>query len=186
VVLQIADEAVDVVGGELQVGLPDELRPPKAVGAVGMTGLSLLGEEEHRLGIFVLHTGHRLLADARNVEFQLARRVRVEPHPDLVRRRLDFGVSCAGVQKARQPGDIRLGQHVRLREDQTIDGVLGNGRPVDELIHHVGVGAEGQHRRHRPDPEPLLIPHAASLQQVVEMLRGVGPEPPLRAFVQDH
>ena len=90
-----------------------------------------------------------------DVQRQLAGRVRVQPHPDLVRGRRDLGVGRAARPAGPRAGDVRLGQHVRLREDQAVDRVVGGRVPVDELIDHVGVGPEGQHGGHRPDGQPF-------------------------------
>ena len=56
ILLQVFDKQFGLFHTELHIVHSGELGPPEAEGAVGMTGLSLGEEEEHRLPVFVLNT----------------------------------------------------------------------------------------------------------------------------------
>jgi hypothetical protein len=183
---KVAHHLADVVGGELQVRVTDELRPSEAVGAVGVTGLPLFGEDQRGFVIFVLHARHRLLVHLRDVELLLTCRVRVELRAYAVRFGLDLGVGRFGLQQIGQPGDVSSGKHVLLREDELVDGVVGRCRPIYEFIHDIGVRPEGQHRRHGADLQPLLVIEPRSLQELVEVLGRVRLEASCASLVQDH
>ncbi len=183
---QVPHQALDVVRGHLQVRLADELRPAEAVCAVRVAGLSLLGEEENGLRVLVLHARHRLAAGPRDVEFHLPRRVRVEPHPHRVRGHLDLPGRRL---RAEQSGDARhifLGEHVLLREHQPVYRVVGDVRPVDQLVDDVRVGAEGQHGRHRPDAQSRLRVELGPLQKIVQVFGRVGPESSRTGLCKGH
>ena len=124
VLAEVGDQRADIIGGHLQLGLVHELRPPEAVGAVGVAGLALPGEEQHRLRVLVLQPRQRPAVQAGRVQQQLPGRMRVEPHPDLMRgfaqrrlRRLGFDQARpAGARLARaacQAGERRAGRSGR-------------------------------------------------------------------------
>jgi hypothetical protein len=49
-----------------------------------MARLALLGKHQHGLGVFVLDAGQWLLAKVGDIQRELPRGVRVQPHPDVV------------------------------------------------------------------------------------------------------
>jgi len=152
---QVGDQCADVVGSHLQLGLVHELRPAEAVGAVRVAGLALAGEKQHRLRVLVLQARQRPAVQGGRVQQQLARRVGIQPHPYLVRGRAQGALGGAVVDQAREPLYVRLGQHVRLREDEAVDRVVRGRVPVDQVLDHVRVRPERQHGRDRPDRQPL-------------------------------
>jgi len=177
VLAQIGHQRADVVGGHLQVGLVHELGPAEAVAAVRVAGLALPGEEQHGFLVLVLQARQRPALQAGRVQQQLARRMGVEPHPDLVRGGAQPGRGLAAVDHVRESSHVGLGQHVRLREDEPVDRVVGGRVPVDQVLHHVRVRPERKHGRHRPHRQPLLRRQPGPLHQRVQMLGRVGTEP---------
>ena len=143
-----------------------------------MARLALLGEDQDRLGVLVLHAGQRLVGEGRNVQRQLSGRMRVEPHPDRMRGGLDLPFGRAAGQQRRDGLDVLGWQHVSLREDQPVDRVVRRGRPVDQRLHDVVVRPKRQHRGHSPNRQPLRIAQAGPGSQLVQVLRGVCAEPP--------
>ena len=174
---QVGDERVDVVGRHLELGLVDELRPPEAVGAVGVAGLALLGEEQHGLRVLVLEPGEPHAVHVRRVEQQLAGWVGVESHPDLMRGLADLRSRRAAGEQVRDPVHVWRRQHVGLGEDQAVDRVVRCHVPVDELLEHIGVHAEREHRGHCADGEPLGVAEARAPGELVQVPRTVSTEP---------
>jgi hypothetical protein len=171
---EIGHQGADVVGRHLQAGLVHELRPAEAVAAVRVAGLALPREEQHGLGVLVLQAGQWPAVQAGRVQQQLPSRVRVQP--DLVRRGAQPGRGRTAVEQVRDPAHVRLGQHVRLGEDEPVDRVVGSRVPVDEVLDHVRVRPEREHGRHRPYREPFPERQAGPLRQHVQMLRRVSPK----------
>jgi hypothetical protein len=82
-----------------------------------------------------------------------------------------------------QAGDavhVRRVQHRRLREDQAEYRVVGRRVPVDEGVHYVGVGTEGEHHPDGLDGHPLGSAEPGTLHEGIEVLRGEGAEPGAR------
>ncbi|MPN61295.1 hypothetical protein SDC9_209030 [bioreactor metagenome] len=50
---------------------------------------------------------------------------------------------------------MRIGQHAALRKGELEDGIVRHLTPVDELVDHILVDAEGQDRRHHLHLEAL-------------------------------
>ena len=177
---EVAGDPVDVRGGHLQVGLIHELRPAETVRAVRMAGLALLGKHQHGLVVLVLHARQRFLAEIRHVQGELPGGMRVQPHPDLVDGPSQL---CLGRPVGEQAGDavhVRRGQHGCLREDQAEYRVVGRRVPVDEAVHHVGVGTEREHHPDGLDGHPLGSAEPGTLHQGIEVLRGEGAKPAAR------
>ena len=84
----------------------------------------------------------------------------------------------ACVQQRRDLADIRLGQHVGLREDQPVDRVGRRGVPVDEVINDIGVGPERQHGRDRAHRQALCWGQPGSRRELVQVLCRVRVKPP--------
>jgi hypothetical protein len=183
---QVVRHPVDLGGGHLELGLVHELGPPEAVRAVGVAGLSLLGEDQHRLGVLVLNAGQWLIAQVGDVQRQLPGGVRVEPHPDLVRRRLDLRLGRALGQQGGDVLHVGRGEHVSLREHQPVDRVIRRRGPVDELLDDVRVGAERKHRPDGPYRQPVRGAETGPRGQDVEVFRGVRAEPPSRRRCRRH
>ncbi len=141
-----------------------------------MAGLALPREEQHRLRVLVLQTRQRLVVQGRRVEGQLARRMRVEPHPYLVSQAARL-VRSARDERGRQPGHVIGGQHVGLREHEPVDRIIRGTGPVDQLLGHIGVGPERQDRGDSAHGQPDLRGQAGPLGERVQMLGGIGAEP---------
>ena len=176
VLAEIADNPAQVGRGHLEIRLVHELRPAEAVRAVRVAGLALLGEDQDGLRVLVLHPGQRLVVEIWDVERQLPGGMRVQPHPYLMCRGRDFRLGCAAGQERGDPGNVRGGQHVGLREDQAVERVVGGRAPVDEFVDDVGVGPEGQHCPDGPDRQPLGLAQAGPCGQRVQVFRSVGTE----------
>ncbi len=159
---QVGGHPGHVVRGHLQVWLTDELRPAEAVGAVRVAGLPLFREDQDSLRILVLNARKRLVGHGRDVQRELARRVRIQSHPHRPRRGLYVAVGCAAREQARYGPDVLRGQHVGLREDQPVDRIIGSGVPVDQTLHDVLVCPERKYRRDRPDGQPVRLGEAGS------------------------
>ena len=104
VLAEIGDQRADIVGRHLQLRLVHELRPPEAVGAVRVAGLALPREEQHRLRVLVLQPRQRPAVQAGRVQQQLPGRMRVEPHPDLVRGCAQRRLRAPGIRSGRPAG----------------------------------------------------------------------------------
>ena len=153
---QILHELIGVAGGEPQVFDADELRPSEAIGTVGVTGLTLDREEEHRLTIFVLAPQDPLTVDPGHVEQLLTGRVRVHPQADVVHQPLERLALVAPdnhVLEAKQVGAL---EHSGLREGELEDGIVRNVIPVDELAQNVVIDAKWQNAGHRFERHALL------------------------------
>ncbi|MFD9283981.1 hypothetical protein ACFWD7_43250 [Streptomyces mirabilis] len=142
---QIGGCGGDVVGGDAQVGLADELGPAEAVRAVGVADLALAREDQHRLRVLVLEAGEAPPFVHGDVGVELAGGMRVELHPDLVGRAQDVGLRGVLRQQFRHLLEVGLGQHLGLRERQPEDRVVRYGRrtgPVSDprLVGSGGVG----------------------------------------------
>ena len=168
---------LDVVGRHLQVRLVHELRPAEAVRAVRVAGLALPGEEQHGLRVLVLQAGQRPAVQARRVQQQLAGRVRVEPHPDLVRGGAQGRPGRLAADHVRQPLHVGRGQHVGLGENQAVDRVVRGRVPVDQVLDDIGIRPEREHRRHGPYGQPLVRRQAGPLHEHVQVFRRVGMKP---------
>ncbi len=170
---EVADERVGGLRREAQIGIPDELCPAEAVGAVRVTGLPLGREVQHGLLVLVLHALQRILLQPRHVEFLLAGGVRVEGVADRGDTRGAPGLAGVGDQIARL---LLVGpaEHARLREHQLEDRVVRHRRPVDELVEHVLVGPEGEHGGVDGDGLALLLAQAVPPGDGVEMVRPEG------------
>jgi hypothetical protein len=173
---QVGHQRADVVGGHLQLGLVHELRPAEAVAAVRVAGLALPGEEEHGFRVLVLQAGQRPAVQAGRVQQQLAGRMGVEAHPDLVRGGAQPGLGCAAVDHVREPSHVRPGQHVRLGEDEPVDRIIGGGLPVDQVLHHVRVRPERKHGRHRPHRQPFVRRQPGPLHERVQVFHRISAE----------
>ena len=173
---EVVDDPAQVRGGHLEPGLIHELGPPEAVRAVRVAGLALLGEDQDRLRVFVLHSGQRFIVEVGDVQRQLPGGVRVQPHPHIMRGRRDLLVGRATGQQPRDPGDVPGGQHVRLREHEAVDRVVGGHGPVDQFVDDVSVGPEGQYGPDGPDGQAFGLAEAGPGGQGVQVLRVVGTE----------
>ena len=137
------------LGREPQVGVADELGPAEAVGAVGVAGLPVRGEVEHRLAVLVLQARRwQPSGPTGTFERQLLGRVRVELGADVAHQvgQARPGELPAGGDGRERTARARRGQHAVLGEDQLEDRVVGHPRPVDQLVEHVLRDAEGQHQ----------------------------------------
>jgi hypothetical protein len=139
---QILHQCIGVAGGESQVFDTDELRPSKAVGAIGVTGLALDREEQHRLAILVLTPQDPLAVDSGHVEQLLTGRVRVHPHVDVMHQSLERLALYAPDNHVLEPQKIATVEHSGLRKGQLIDRIVGNVVPIDELAQNVFVDSE--------------------------------------------
>jgi hypothetical protein len=178
VLAQVGDELVGLAGRELEVFEPDELRPAEAVRAVGVTGLPLRREEEHRLPVLVLHAGEPGSADARYVQLHLACRMRVHAELDRSRSGAHGLGRCTCAQEGLERVEVFAREHVSLREGQLEHGVVGHPAPVDELLEHVVVDAERQDLGDDTHRVALFGRKPLELWNRVEVLAVVGAELP--------
>ena len=75
---EVGEQAAGLRGGEAQFLGSDELGPAEAEGAVGVTGLSPVGEEQDRLAVLVLDPGERDTAHRRHIGGHLLRRMGIQ------------------------------------------------------------------------------------------------------------
>lgn len=139
---QVGHEALRVRGLEMQLRQVDELRPAEAVGAVGMAGLSLAGEEEDGLLVLVLQAGQLAAVEIGHVVLPLAAGMRVHLEAYAVCRLVDLLLRGAMPQQAVDFGVVARLKHRALREGQLKDRVVGQAAPVDQAAEDVLVGAE--------------------------------------------
>jgi len=177
VLAQVGDQRADIIGRHLQLGLVHELRPPEAVGAVRVAGLALPGEEQHRLRVLVLQPRQRPAVQAGRVQQQLPGRMRVEPHPDLVRGFAQRRLRRLGLDQAGQPAHVWRGQHVRLGKDEPVDRVVRDRIPVDQVVDHIRIRPERQYGGHGPDGQPFIRRQPGSRREHVQVFRRVRMEP---------
>ena len=100
-VAEVGDHPVHVVGCDLEIGLSDELRPAETVRAVRMAGLTVPGEQQHRLRILVLNAWQRFVLVGRHVEDQLPSRMWIELQPDAPGGPLHLRLGRAAREKVR-------------------------------------------------------------------------------------
>ena len=81
---EIAEQVIGLRRLELDVLQPHELRPPEAVGAVGMAGLPRRGKEQQGLAVLVLQPRKPLPVEHRDVMGELSCRMGIEALPDPV------------------------------------------------------------------------------------------------------
>src|SRR5690606_42016817 len=92
----------------------------------------------------------RAAVQLRDVVRKLTGRVRVVPQADRVGGSLQLRFGAP----ANQPGDglvIVIGKHPTLREGQLVDRIVWDFLPVDQVVHDIGVGAEGEDGRNNLD-----------------------------------
>jgi len=86
-------------------------------------------------------------------------------------------ISCAAARRlaaGAEPSYVRRGQHVLLGEDEPVDRVVRGRLPVDEVLDHIGIRPEREHRRHRPHGQPFIRRQAGSLGEHIQVSRRVG------------
>ena len=140
--IQIARRSRGVGAGEAMLIGSAKLGPTETVGAKGMAGLPLARKDEHRLGIFVLHAVQGATVELWHVEGGLLGRMGIHPFPDTGDGLPPaFGGRVFSPQGA-QRHSLPRRQHAGLGEGQLKNRIVGNGVPVDQLVHHVVVGTK--------------------------------------------
>ena len=147
--LQVLHQRFHLAIRKLEFLDADELRPAEAVSAVRVTRLARRREKQQSLTVLVLHTGQGLAVQFRYVQLHLARRMRVQSALDFPSSGLDRLFGRLTSYEAIHPAEILTAQHRRLRKCELKHGILGDVRPIDQLLDDVVVDSEGQYRRHR-------------------------------------
>ena len=170
--LEVGHQPVDLLAGELEVVELHELRPPEAIGAVGVAGLALGGEEQHRLPVLVLHALHHLFLQEPGVHLHLARGMGVEAELDLPGCGLDLGLGRFSLDQIGDAGEVLGVEHPLLGEGELEHRVVGHVVPVDQLFAHIVVGLKREHRAHHPGHHLLMLAQpveAGCVLQVAEL-----------------
>ena len=167
---QVIVQAVRLLGDDLERVVAHELGPTEAEGAVGVAGLPLAGKEQHGFAVLVLETVNRLVRHLGDVQLPLPGGVRVELFADLVGAGLDLVRRSVAPHQVGHVQEVALLQHALLRESNLVEGVVGHPVPVDEIVDHVPVGAEGQHVGHYLHGKPIVGGEPIELRNLVEML----------------
>ena len=170
VLRDVGGQALALAHCELLAFQPDKLRPAETEGAVGVAGLPLGGEEQHCLAVFVLHAFQRLTRQLGHVVLHLAGRVRIQSHPNLIRDQFQLARVFAAVDRRRHAVEIRRRQHPALRECQPEHPVCERIAPIDQMVHHVAVGLEGQHAADDVNVVDDLIGQRGDLRQLLEVM----------------
>ena len=144
---QVGHQIVRLPAGELHLVHTHELGPAETVGAVGVAGLAGGGEKEHGFTVFMLHSLESLVPQHRNVELDLASRVWIHFLLNLARGRLQMvGRGPTGYQVV-DFSEVLTVEHLRLGKGQLENRVFRDVGPVDQVLDHVVVHAEGQDGR---------------------------------------
>ncbi len=121
----------------------------------------------------MLHARQGLAIEVRHVHFLLAGRVGIEAGLDLTGDGTQLGTLEPATQGVGHACEIRLLEHTLLREGQLEERVFRHAFPIDELIDHVLVDAEGQDIGHHPHGEAQLFRQALQGIDLVELAFGV-------------
>jgi hypothetical protein len=184
--VQVGHQLGAFAGVELHVVHADELRPAEAEGAVGVAGLARAREEQHRFLVLVLQAFQGRVVHARDVVGHLAGRVRIHAHADLVHQLGDGGGILLVQHQVAQLLVFAAGQHVAVREGQAVDRIVGDAVPVDQLLHHVFVGAETAAHGRPPAPLPAGRDSSIATGAHGDRLAGIGLELRWRRFGGGH
>ena len=122
---QIVHEAFGLLCREFEIVDADELRPAEAEGAIGVAGLAVAGEEQHRLFVLVLHALEALLVQHGHVVLELAGGVGVEGQTNPVRGLVDSLAGGAALDERGHLLEVRGLEHVPLRESQREYRIVG-------------------------------------------------------------
>ena len=87
---QVVNQLLGLFGSEFQLVNTYELGPAKAIGAIGVAGLTLAGKEEDGFAILVLHPLKGLRTQTGDVELHLPGGVGIESVLNLAGCRLDL------------------------------------------------------------------------------------------------
>ena len=189
VLSQMAVQAACLLGIDFHV-LADELCPAEAERAVGVARLAAAREEENGLAVLVLDAFKGCVVRVPgDVEFPLAGRMGVEAVANRRDNRGDLFFGSTSTHEIRDPGEVALIEHPRLRERHLVDGVVRYARPVDQFIDHIAVGPEGEDAADDLDREPVIPRNARQLRNTLELplrdgavaWRGRGPDRILQA-----
>ena len=176
VITEVRRNTLDLARSESQPVDPDELSPPKTVGAIGMAGLTTGGEQEHGLAVLVLASWKRLSVHHRNVEFELPGWMRVHPHLDLPSRSGHHVLGRAGTYQIVHVVEVGTREHADLGEEQLKDGVRWDVGPVDQLVENIVVHPEGQNSGNGLQVENLTTGKPVECWKTVDVPPSVGTE----------
>ncbi len=138
-----------------------------------MAGLPGAWEKQHGLFVLVLQAAHRLAVEHRHVMRHLAGRMRIHPHANTAHFLLDRHFVFDDQHQFAQALVFRSGQHVPVRKDKAVDGIVGNVVPVDQLVHYILVGTERQHVRDDQHRLAQFFRHQRPLRRLVDGLTGI-------------
>jgi hypothetical protein len=163
--IQVPHERIGVGRREAHA-VTDELRPPEAVAAVGVTGLALRREVQHGLAVLVLQAG----GFGGHVG-QLGGRVRIQTRTDVPHQR----GKCARRHR-REPQLVSQREHAPLREDQLEDRIARHVPPVDQFPQDVLVHPEGNDLGDRAHGFPNFVRQPVTRGDVIDVPRAVRPK----------
>jgi hypothetical protein len=114
-----------------------------------MAGLPLGRKYEQRVRVLVLDTVNGGALEVGHVQLTLTGRMRVEPRPDprggcLHNRRRGFVTD-----QRNHCVKVAWSQHLSLREGEPEDRITWNVSPIDQLLDHIRIEPEWQHRGNR-------------------------------------
>ena len=141
--LQVVVQAVRLAMRLLELVDADELRPAEAVAAVGVAGLALRGEHEHRLAVLVLDAVERLSLELGAVLLELVARMRIERPADLVGRCANLLGRRALVEQAGDLGVVLGRKHLPVGHREPVDRIIRGPLPIDQAVDDVVVQPEG-------------------------------------------
>ncbi len=123
---EIVHQVVSFASLELEVFAPNELRPPKTVGAVRMTGLARRRKEQDGLSVLVLQPLQRPAVKCWYVVRQLTGRMRVQCEPDAIDFLLQRLRRIRPLEHLPHRIEVVWLEHRTLRKDELKDRVVGN------------------------------------------------------------
>ena len=167
---QIVHEAFGLLCREFEIVDADELRPAETEGAIGVAGLAVAWEEQHRLFVLVLYAVEALLVQHRHVVLELAGGVGVEGQTNPVRGLVDNLTGSAALDERGHLLEVPGREHAPLRESQREYRIVGDVIPVDQLVHDIIVGLKRKNAGDDIDRQPLVVLEELGLRNVGDVV----------------
>ena len=131
VLLNITTEMLWFLVRKFQVTIANKLCPTKTVGAVGVTGLPLSREKQHRLIVLMLHARQFFTVKHGSIQLQLPCRMRIETALNLSSSQLNLGFRSSLGHQITHAAEIFISKHPALGNGQLINWIIRQIVSVD-------------------------------------------------------
>ena len=170
VLLQVSHQQLLFLHSDLPLIDADKLRPAEAERAIGVAGLSLLGEKQDGLAVFVLDSAQFLSVQLRQIMLHLPGGMGIELGADVVGYLFDKRFVLALFQRGSHFPEMCFPKHPALREGQHEHRIIGHIVPVDQLFHHIAVGLEGKYMAYHFNLKTLGFAQALDLGELAKIM----------------